>query len=158
MIQTEKRTINGREWQCTQWAGTKNFAMLFELARVATPTFAHGVKPGSNILSAEVNLGGAVDALMGQLGSSEHVQGLILRLLDGVHIDGRNVTKAEFDVAFVGPKLFDLVPGLKFVLETNFGDFSSLLAGIMNLSVVQQLKEPSVEESKEDSSQSSPAN
>lgn len=150
MIQTEKRTINGREWQCTQWAGTKNFTMLFELARVVAPTFAHGVKPGQNILSAEVNLGGAVDALLEGLGSSATVQGLILNLLSGVHIDGRHITKEEFDIAFVGPKLFDLVPGLRFVLETNFGDFTTLLVGITNLSAAQQPKAVEEQASPED--------
>ena len=138
MIKTEKRTINGREWQCTQWSGTKNFAMLFELGRVVAPTFAHGVKPGQSLLATEVNLGGAVDALMKELGNSAAVQGLILNLLSGVHIDGRHITKDEFDIAFVGPKLFDLVPGLRFVLETNFGDFTTLLGGITNLSAAQQ--------------------
>ena len=142
MIKTEKRTINGREWQCTQWAGTRNFAMLFELAKILTPTFAHGVKPGGNLLSADVDLGKAADALLSQLGTSDQVQGLIYRMLDGVHVDGRHMTKSEFDVAFVGPRLFDLVPGLQFVLETNFGDFSEMLSGIMSLSAAVQHQEP----------------
>lgn len=134
MIETKKTDINGREWQCTQWAGTKNFTMLFDLTTIVAPTLAHGIRPGEGIWSSQINLGAAVDALIGQLGTSDKAQALIYRLLDGVHIDGRHLTKSEFDVAFVGPRLFDLVPGLIFVLETNFGDFSSLLSAITSLS------------------------
>lgn len=134
MIETKKTIINGREWQCTQWAGTKNFSMLFDLTTIVAPTLAHGVRPGDGVWSSQINLGSAVDALLSQIGSTDKAQALIIRLLDGVHVDGRHMTKSEFDLAFVGPQLFDLVPGLQFVLETNFGDFSSLLGAITSLS------------------------
>lgn len=132
MIKTEKRTINGREWQCTQWSGTKNLTMFHRVATLLAPAIAHGVVPGANLLGANVNIAGAVDVLIAGLGTSVSTTTLVQELLSNVHIDGRHITPAEFDVAFTGPALFDLLPGILFVVETNFGDFSKLVGGIMS--------------------------
>lgn len=132
MIKTEKRVINGREWQCTQWSGTKNLTMFHAVATLLAPAIAHGVVPGNNLLNANVNIAGAVDTLIAGLGTSQKTAALIHDLMSNVHIDGRHITPAEFDIAFTGPALFDLLPGLLFVVETNFGDFSKLVGGIMS--------------------------
>ena len=148
MIKTESKTINGREWKCTQWSGTKNLAMFHRITSLALPTFAHGVAPGKSILSSNVNLAGAVDTLLAGLGSSSEVTALVKDLLGNVHIDDRHIDSAEFDVAFVGPRLFDLGPGILFVIETNFGDFSKLVAAITRQFADQQKMAQVEEESK----------
>jgi hypothetical protein len=137
LIQTKTESINGRVWSVTQWSGTKNFDVLFNLATVVGPTLAHGVVPGQALLSANVNLGGAVDALVKSLGTSQQAQGLLMKLLSNVRIDDKPVDNVSaFDALFSGPAFFDIVPGLKFVVEVNFGDFFAMVAGIMSLSGV----------------------
>lgn len=138
MIKTETKTINGREWQCTQWSGSKNLAMFHRITTLILPTFAHGIAPGKSVLSANVNLAGAVDTLIAGIGTSKDFDALVKDLLANVHIDGRHITSAEFDVAFVGSKIFDLAPGIMFVIETNFGDFSKLVAAITRQFADQQ--------------------
>lgn len=127
MIETKTKEIGGTVFQCTQWSGSKNFSRLYELASVIAPTMAHGIRPGVSIFNAEVNVAGAMDTLVMSLGDSDKAFGLILRLLDGVHVDNRPINKTEFDLLFVGPALFDLPKLLLFVVETNFGDFSGLV-------------------------------
>ena len=130
MIETKTKEINGREWSCTQWAGSKNLRMFHRLTTILMPALSSGAPIPK--ISAAVNIPAAVDALVRGLGSSKEFEALILELLDGVHIDRRHVTRDLFDEAFVGPRLFDLAPGLRFVIETNFGDFSQLVASIMS--------------------------
>lgn len=142
MIKTSERVINGRKWQCTQWSGSKNLAMFHKVTSLLLPMIAHGVTPGKNMLSlsADVNIAGAVDTLLANLGTSQALDAFVKELLANVHIDGRHLAPAEFDVAFVGPQLFDLAPGILFVIETNFGDFSKLAAIIMSKFADQQKK------------------
>lgn len=138
MIETKKTTINGREWQCTQWSGSKNLLMFHRVVSIVAPTFAHGVRPGVNLLTSSVDIAGAIDTLLTSLGTSNQVDTLVKDLVANVHIDGRHITGIEFDTAFAGPRLFDLGPGIKFVIETNFGDFSKLAASIMSQFADQQ--------------------
>lgn len=157
MIKTEKKTINGREWQCTQWSGSKNLAMFHKISSLVLPTFAHGIVPGQNILSANVDLAGAVDTLLKNLGDSPAFTKLVQEILNNVHIDDRPLTKEEFDVAFVGPRLFDLAPGIMFVIETNFGDFSKLVAFIMRQFADQQKKAEAAQQAQISEGESTPA-
>lgn len=153
MIETTTREIRGRTWTCTQWSGSKNLQYFHELSALFAPSVAAAVPSGE--LSAKVNIAEAVNRLFQGLGTSQHLMALVLKLLASVQIDGRPITKEEFDLAFAGPRIQDLVPGLMFVLEANFGDFSGLLHDIMSRYVAQREKKDQSSTSLQDSVPSS---
>jgi len=139
VIKTETTTINGREWQCTQFSGTKNFDVLYSLAAILGPSLARMLKAqGGNILDAEVDFGNMADVLFKGLGKSSDALALINRLLQNTHVDGKPMSTAVFDEVFAGPDIQTLIPALTFAMRTNFGDFSQATALIIGASVAQE--------------------
>lgn len=133
MIQTKTTTINGREWSVTQWSGTKNLDVIHALSGILGPTLSKGIPGGANLLNGEFDLGKAIDGLLAGIGTKENFKALMFQLLSNTQVGGMKVgTPEAFDAAFSGPEVFDLVPGLKFVLEVNFGDFMRAVGGIID--------------------------
>lgn len=147
MIKTKERTINKRLWQVTQWSGSKNLDVIFRLTTAIGPALAHGVKgkPSKNMMEAEINAGAAADALFRGLGSSEDFKSLVMLLMSGVHVERRTMSDQDnFDEAFAGEGFADLLPGLAFVIETNFGGFQGAAKTITSLFAATQ-KAPGTE-------------
>lgn len=126
MIKTDTRMINGREWSVTQWPGTKALDALFSLTKLVGKGM-DGVtmtKDNKVSLDAEVSVASIVTRVIEGIGTSSDAQKLLYRLLSHTRVDGKPVDGgSSFDVLFAGSQLFDLAPGLRFVLEHNFGDF-----------------------------------
>lgn len=127
MIKTETATINGRDWQCTQFTGTKNFDVLYSVASIVGPSLARVIDTkaiGKNVLEADVNFGTVADTLFKGLGKSADALALVHKILQNTHVDGKPMSQAVFDDVFAGPSIQDLVPVLAFAMRTNFGDFT----------------------------------
>lgn len=136
MIQTKEKEINGRKWSVTEFAGTTNLLVLNKLGTLLAATAAHGIAAGSGgvRLDANVDFGKAIDALLMRLGTSEEFVDLIKLLVSMSRVEGEALhDKAAFDRAFAGSRVLDLLPGLRFIIEANYGDFSQAAAGIMSL-------------------------
>ena len=142
MIKTETRQINGREWSVTQWPGTRSLDIIVSLSKLLGGGLRElkslsdkgetkalsgkgEIKGVGGLLDLDASvLAGVVDGILDKLGSSDDVLRLVFKLLSHTRIDGQPVNDAKvFDAVFAGPTIIDLAAGLRFVLETNFGDF-----------------------------------
>lgn len=133
MIQTKTTTINGREWSVTQWSGTKNLDVIHAISTVLGPTFSKGLPTGKSLLDGEFEVGKAIEGLLAGIGGKESFRQLVFLLLSNTRVAGLEVSKQDgFDAAFSGGEIFDLAPGLKFVLEANFGDFIKAAGSIID--------------------------
>lgn len=124
MIQTEKRLINGHEWQVTQWPGRHALRMQTRLAKIVGPAVAKAAdgldRTSGSVLESELDVGGVVSALVDRL-DEQVVDQLVADLLNSTRIDGKEAARPEvFDVVFAG-NLGELYQGLAFVIEVNFG-------------------------------------
>lgn len=126
MIKTEKTTINERSWSVTQWPATLALDITFSFSKIFGPGLSAIKDPD---LEAEIDFGTMAVKILDGIGSSADAQRLIIKLLRHTQIDNQEVNDRSFDFLFSGSNLLDLIPGIKFVLETNFGDFMNSAVG-----------------------------
>lgn len=134
MIETKRETINGREWQCTQFSGTKNLDLFHSLSTVLAPAMARAVNEGrgDSLLDSDIDVVEVVDALIKGIGTRDSFRDLVFRLTANTHVDGTPMSVSTFDNAFAGPRILDLAPVIMFCIRTNFGDFSKLAGSIID--------------------------
>ena len=134
MIQTEKRTINGAEWEVTQWPGRHALRMQTRLAKLLGPALARAADglgdAQAEVLDANVDIAAAVDALVARLDENQ-VSQLVEDMLNSTQVNGKPASRPEvFDLHFAG-NLGELYAGLAFVLEVNFGSLFTAARAII---------------------------
>lgn len=136
MLNTETTIINGREWSVTQFPGTKALDAVHMLAGAIGSGLKGVVLSGGKVsLDSEVNIADIISGILSNLGSPKETESKLLRLLRHTRIDGEPILKAsDFDSLFAGPAFFDIVPGIKFVLQVNFGGFFRTAESFIDLS------------------------
>lgn len=134
MIETKSKTINGRNWTVTQFTGTKSlkaFHIVFNTLGPAVGQLAGSVAALRQAMktgvAAKADTGSAITLLLDRMGDTPTLEANLLWLLSSAAVDGTPVNRAVFDDVFTGPGILALPEVLKFVVETNYGDFTGPL-------------------------------
>ena len=121
-IETETRAINGSDWQVTQWPARKSLKLKTRMVKLVGPTAGRLLSGGLSGMDEEMDISSAVDALVDRLNPDTFDQ-LVQDLLSSTRIEGKEANQV-FDQHFAG-NFSELYQGLAFVLEVNYGDFTS---------------------------------
>lgn len=132
-LETKTKTINGHQWQVTQWPGRHAMRMKVRLAKTLGPAVgaaASGASAGLDTDLADLDVAGIVSALVGRLDESDTLS-LMQDMLHQSLVDNQDASSdAFFDQHFAG-NFGELYKGLGFVLEVNFGSFFAAAADLM---------------------------
>jgi hypothetical protein len=160
-LKTEQRSIDGKNYIVTQFPAGRALRIWHRLVKLVGPalgTAFGGIKnDDKSILDARFDfsvIGTAIEKLTGAM-SEDEFHAFTLELLQMTSQDGKEINKTTFDVLFQG-EIAHLFKVLAFVLEVNFKDFYSALAGKL-MEVRAGLKAKKLSKSKESESESGQA-
>lgn len=162
-IETEEKTIDGRQVMVTQFPGRRALTFKTRLLKLLGPSIAQmfsGVKTDkSNILDSDFDLSiisKACEKLSETLDEDEFVK-FVLELLQCTRLDGKEINDAVFDIEFAG-NLVLMYKVLWFTLEVNYGSFFGVGGIGKILSKIKEKKEEikMPQKSNKSSSQSPP--
>ena len=130
MLKSKSAYVNGREFVCVEFPGTKALSVYYAVLKAVGPTLGSVAGPGASpVLDKDVDFGRVIRQFLLDNPNAEAVQNLIYMLVGSVSVNGSPLSaRSTFDEVFAGAGMLDLVEILKLVLETNFGDFSALAA------------------------------
>lgn len=132
-LETKTKTINGHQWQVTQWPGRHAMRMKVRLAKTFGPALgaaASGAHSGMDTDLSELDVSGIVSALVERVDESGFLS-LVQDMLHQTLVDNQDASSdAFFDQHFAG-NFGELYRGLGFVLEVNFGSFLTAAAELM---------------------------
>lgn len=147
MIDTQTRTINGVEYQVTQFPALYAMRMAARLTKLVGPGLAGalgGKQSLASVMDADIDFGAAISAIVGSIDDTG-TPDLIRDLLSSTRRDGKDLSsESVFNTEFAG-NLSELIPALSFVLEVNFGDFQGALGLIGDLGAQEKPAETSPE-------------
>ena len=127
MREPQTKQINGNEWTVQPWPGRYGLKMQSRMAKFIGPALG-GIGNVDDLLDQDV--GAMVSALTEVM---DDAPGLIESMLQGVLVDGKDISNGtNFDNHF-SANFAELYEGLAFVIKVNFGDFSRLVGAIGGL-------------------------
>lgn len=119
MIETLDKVINGANYSVTQMPAMRAIRMQARLLKLVGPSFAAMIASSDHESDSSLPL--ALNLLVDKLDEKSFEQ-LVLDLMQGVRMDGVELTKTKIDLEFAG-QTNDLYVVMQFVLEVNFSDF-----------------------------------
>jgi hypothetical protein len=136
MLETYEKEINGSTWKTRELGGKIALKLALDIMQVAAPAMAEAAKgydKTKGALQQEINVGAVINSLISNIDTPK-AESIINRLLaetwkleQAEHGTVEMLCRDKFDHLFAGKRLMtDLVPVLRFVFESNFGDFSGL--------------------------------
>jgi hypothetical protein len=126
MIETKEKTIDGHEYQVTQFPAMQGIRNAITLAKLFGSSIGGAIGAGSVSEVMNMDISGMVAGIFEKLDETETTK-LILKLLSNTHRNRQEMNEVNFNNAYAA-NYGELVNALKFVLEVNYGGFMGALA------------------------------
>ncbi len=125
MLECKEKTIDGHEYQVTQFPAMQGMKIAVALAKLFGAGIGGAIGSGSVAQVMNMDVSGIVAGIFEKL-DEEQTPKLILRLFSSTHRDRRELNEVNFNDAFAA-NYGEMIKALKFVLEVNYGGFMGAL-------------------------------
>ncbi|MBC3540660.1 phage tail assembly chaperone [Rufibacter sediminis] len=122
MLETKEKTIDGHEYQVTQFPALKGMRLAVKIGKLLGDGIGHAATTGS-VMDMDVSkvVAGIVENL-----DEEATPNLLLQLFSSTHRDRKEMNESGFNMAYAG-NYMEMGKALLFILEVNYGGFMGAL-------------------------------
>lgn len=131
MLECKEKTIDGHEYQVTQFPAMHGMKIAVSLAKLLGSGLSGALGSGSAEKILEMDVSAIANGIFEKLDEDETPK-LVLRLLSNTHRDRKEMNENNFNTAYAA-NYGELVKALKFVLEVNYGGFMGALEQAGNI-------------------------